>query len=117
MPRRHQSRDEFAPLHSPDRHRLSPVTTYGSNLHFSGEIRRVSFPGLELTDVRSSSECARRMNRHLAGDRQQAVALLLVRHGNIQLDQYHRHSSPSPGTFTLLDLKKSTTGFIHARLM
>jgi hypothetical protein len=46
------------------------------DLHFSGEIRRVSFPGLELTDVRSSSECARRTYRHLAGDRQQVVALL-----------------------------------------
>ena len=90
------------------------MTTYGSNLHFSGEIRRVSFPGLELTDVRSSSECARRMNCHLAGDRQQVVALLLVRHGNIQLDQYHRHSSPSPGTFTLLDLNESYD-WIHSR--
>ena len=38
------------------------------DLHFSGEIRRVSFPGLELTDVRSSSECARRTRRHLDGD-------------------------------------------------
>ena len=34
------------------------------DLYFSGSIRRVQFSGLELTDVRSSSECARRTRRH-----------------------------------------------------
>lgn len=84
------------------------------DLHFSGEIRRVSFPGLELTEVRSSSECARRTRRHLADDRQDLVALLLIRHGNIQLDQYHRRSILGAGTFTLLDLNEPYD-WLHAR--
>jgi AraC-like DNA-binding protein len=84
------------------------------DLHFSGAIRRVPFPGLELTDVRSSSECARRSHRHLTGDRQEAVALLLIRHGNIQLDQYQRRSILGAGTFTLLDLNEPYD-WMHAR--
>ena len=84
------------------------------DVHFSGEIRRVSFSGLELTNVRSSSECARRTNRHLAADRLQVVALLLIRHGNIRLDQCRRHSNPGTGTFTLLDLNEPYD-WIHAR--
>jgi AraC-like DNA-binding protein len=73
---------------------------------FTGAIRRVSFPTLELTDVRTSSECARRTRRHLTADKKEAVELLLIRYGNIQLDQYHRRSVHSAGTFTLLDLSE-----------
>ena len=84
------------------------------DLHFSGAIRRVSFPNLELTDVRTSSECARRTRRHLAGEKHEAVELLLIRHGNIQLDQYHRRNIHSAGTFTLLDLNEPYQ-WMHAR--
>lgn len=76
------------------------------DLHFSGAIRRMSFSHLELTDVRSSSECARRTRRHLSHDQQDAVALLLIREGNIELNQYGRHSVIREGTFTLLDLNE-----------
>ena len=64
--------------------------------------------------MRSSSECARRSHRHLTGDKQEAVALLLIRNGNIQLDQYQRRSILGAGTFTLLDLNEPYD-WMHAR--
>jgi AraC-like DNA-binding protein len=76
------------------------------DLHFSGAIRRVPVADMELTDVRSTSECARRTRRHLTSDRQEAVALLLIRHGNVQMDQYCRRTILGAGTFTLLDLNE-----------
>lgn len=76
------------------------------DLHFSGAIRRISLSPLELTDVRSSSECARRTRRHLDHDLQDVVALLLIREGNIELDQHGRHNVIREGTFTLLDLNE-----------
>jgi AraC-like DNA-binding protein len=91
------------------------IDTYiRDDIRFSGAMRRVSFPNFELTDVRSSSECARRTRRHLSGDKQEIVELLLIRHGNIQLDQYRRRSSHGPGTFTLLDLSEPYD-WMHAR--
>ncbi len=89
-------------------------TCIRDDLRFSGAIRRVSFPNFELTDVRSSSECARRTRRHLSGDKQEIVELLLIRHGNIQLDQYRRRSIHGAGTFTLLDLNEPYD-WMHAR--
>jgi AraC family transcriptional regulator, positive regulator of tynA and feaB len=84
------------------------------DLYFSGSIRRVQFSGLELTDVRSSSECARRTRRHASSDSAGAVALLLIRNGNIQLEQYDRRSMLGAGTFTLLDLNEPYE-WVHAR--
>jgi AraC-like DNA-binding protein len=81
---------------------------------FSGAIRRVRFSSLELTDVRSSSEWARRTRRHLTGDTQEAVALLFIRHGTIQLDQYGRRNLVGGGSFTLLDLNEAYD-WVHAR--
>ncbi|WP_157100291.1 helix-turn-helix domain-containing protein [Rhodoplanes sp. Z2-YC6860] len=72
--------------------------------HFSGAIRRVGLQGLQLTEVRSSSECARRTRRHLSGSVNDAVALLLIRHGNVQIDQYTRRNVVGADSFTLLDL-------------
>ena len=89
-------------------------TCVRDDLHFSGALRRVSFPNFELTDVRSSSESVRRTRRHLAGDKQEIVELLLIRQGNIQLDQYHRRSIHGAGTFTLLDLNEPYD-WVHAR--
>lgn len=74
------------------------------DVHFSGAIRRVPLRGLELTEVRSSSECARRTRRHLSGNVNDAVALLLIRHGNVQIDQYNRRNIVGADSFTLLDL-------------
>jgi AraC-like DNA-binding protein len=50
----------------------------------------------------------------LTGDRQEVAALLFIRHGNIQLDQYHRRSVLGAGTFTLLDLNEPYD-WMHAR--
>lgn len=84
------------------------------DVRFRGAIRRASLPGLELTDVRSSSECARRTRSHLTRDAQDVIGLLLIRHGTIELDQYGRHSVIGAGTFTLLDLNEPYT-WTHAR--
>lgn len=81
---------------------------------FTGTIRRVPFAGLELTDVCSSSECARRTRRHLAADTHEMVALLLVRQGLIQLDHYGRQSLACDHSFTLLDLNEPYD-WVHAQ--
>jgi AraC-like DNA-binding protein len=73
---------------------------------FSGAIRCTPFRALELTEVRSSNEFARRTRRHLAGDTQEMVALLLVKQGKVQIDQYGRRNMTGAGMFTLLDLNE-----------
>jgi AraC-like DNA-binding protein len=89
-------------------------TCIREDLHFSGALRRISFPKFELTDVCTSSECVRRTRRHLSDDKEESVELLLIKYGSIQLDQYHKRSIHGAGTFTLLDLNEPYD-WMHAR--
>jgi AraC family transcriptional activator of tynA and feaB len=71
---------------------------------FNGEIRRVSLGELELNEVVSDFEIAKRTNGHIARDRKEYFMLLLLRSGKLNIEQGSRKCSLSPGTFGLLDL-------------
>jgi AraC-like DNA-binding protein len=71
---------------------------------FFGRIRRTSMGDIELTEVETDGECARRTARHIAHDRRDSYLYLLVRRGDLTITQFNRDCALRAGEFTLLHL-------------
>ena len=71
---------------------------------FNGEIRRASLGELELDEVVSDFEIAKRTRSHIARDRKEYFVLVLLRSGQLNIEQYGRECRLSPGMFALFDL-------------
>jgi AraC-like DNA-binding protein len=71
---------------------------------FNGEIRRASLGELELDEVASDFEIAKRTRSHIARDRKECFVLILLRSGELHVEQNGRQCSLSPGMFALFDL-------------
>lgn len=71
---------------------------------FSGQIVRSQLGRIEITDVRTDSEIARRTRRHIAGSATDAYIYLLVKAGQLQVSQFGRTCIIGPGQYALLDL-------------
>lgn len=71
---------------------------------FNGEIRHASLGELELEEVVSDFEIAKRTRSHIARDRKEYFVLILLRSGELHIEQHGRACSLSPGMFALFDL-------------
>ena len=71
---------------------------------FSGQIVRSQIGPIEVTDVRTDSEMARRTRRHIAHHETGAYIYLLVKSGQIHVRQFGRCCVIGPGQYALLDL-------------
>lgn len=75
-----------------------------SRQNFSGRISRAGIGAIELTEVQTDGEQARRTARHIAKDSREYFLYLLVRRGQINVTQFGRDCTIGPGEFTLMDL-------------
>ncbi len=73
---------------------------------FNGEIRRASLGELELDEVVSDFEIAKRTCRHIARDRREYFMLVLLRSGKLHIEQSGRVCNLSPNMFALFDLNQ-----------
>ena len=71
---------------------------------FSGQIVRSQLGRIEVTDVRTDSEIARRTRRHIARSATDAYIYLLVKGGRLHVSQFGRCCVIGPGQYALLDL-------------
>lgn len=71
---------------------------------FSGQIVRSQLGQIEITDVRTDSEIARRTRRHIARGATGAYIYLLVKTGQLHVAQFGRRCVIRPGQYALLDL-------------
>lgn len=71
---------------------------------FNGEIRRAFLGELELNEVASDFEIAKRTPSHIARDRKEYFVLILLRSGKLHVQQHGRECNLSPGMFALFDL-------------
>ena len=71
---------------------------------FSGQIVRSQLGQIEITDVRTDSEMARRTRRHIARRATGAYIYLLVKTGQLHVTQFGRRCIIRPGQYALLDL-------------
>ncbi|MGV3633244.1 MAG: helix-turn-helix domain-containing protein [Pseudorhodoplanes sp.] len=71
---------------------------------FSGRIVRSQFGQIEVTDVRTDSEMARRTRPHIARSATGAYIYLLVKSGRLHVTQFGRRCIIGPGQYALLDL-------------
>lgn len=75
-----------------------------SGPEFSGQIVRSQLGQIEITDVRTDSEMARRTRRHIARGATDAYIYLLVKSGQLHVTQFGRRCIIGPGQYALLDL-------------
>ncbi len=80
---------------------------------FKGEIRRASIGELELNEVVSDFEIAKRTSRHIARDGRDHHLLLLLRSGELNIEQAGHQCSLSPGMFGLVHLN---TPYVYSHL-
>jgi AraC-like DNA-binding protein len=71
---------------------------------FSGQIVRSQLGQIEITDVRTDSEIARRTRRHISRSATDAYIYLLVKSGRLNVTQFGRRCIIGPGQYALLDL-------------
>jgi AraC-like DNA-binding protein len=71
---------------------------------FSGQIVRSQLCQIEITDVRTDSEIARRTRQHIARSATDAYIYLLVKSGRLHVTQFGRGCFIGPGQYALLDL-------------
>ncbi len=71
---------------------------------FSGQIVRSQLGQIEITDVRTDSEIARRTRRHIARRATGAYIYLLVKRGQLHVTQFGRACTIGSGQYALLDL-------------
>ncbi|MDH7799969.1 MULTISPECIES: helix-turn-helix domain-containing protein [unclassified Beijerinckia] len=71
---------------------------------FFGRFRHVPIAGLAVAEVASSNEEAIRTRRHIARDDEEAFAFVLLREGELEIEQYGRSLLLRADCFTLLDL-------------
>jgi AraC-like DNA-binding protein len=71
---------------------------------FSGHIVRSQLGQIEITDVRTDSEIARRTRQHIARRATGAYIYLLVKSGQLHVTQFDRRCIIGPGQYALLDL-------------
>lgn len=71
---------------------------------FSGQIVRSQLGRIEITDVRTDSEIARRTRQHIARSMTNAYIYLLVKAGQLHVTQFGRICILGPGQYALLDL-------------
>lgn len=76
----------------------------GKAATFNGEIRCATLGELELDEVASDFEIAKRTLRHIARDRKEYFVLILLRSGELHIEQHGRECNLSPGMFGLFDL-------------
>lgn len=76
---------------------------------FAGQVSRASLGGLELCEVSSDYEVARRTATHIARDRRQCFVLVLLRSGSLHVVQRGRECNLLPGMFVLFDLSTPYT--------
>jgi AraC-like DNA-binding protein len=72
--------------------------------NFFGRICRSVLSNIELTEVVTDSELARRTARHIARDSRESYLYLLVRAGSLNVVQFNRDCTIGAGEFTLVDL-------------
>jgi AraC-like DNA-binding protein len=71
---------------------------------FFGRICRSTLGDVELTEVVTDGEAARRTARHIAHDQRESYLYLLVRAGNLNVVQFNRDCTIRAGEFTLVHL-------------
>jgi AraC family transcriptional regulator, positive regulator of tynA and feaB len=80
---------------------------------FSGQIVRSRLGPIEITDVRTDSEMARRTRKHIARCATGSYIYLLVKNGRLQVAQFGRRCIIEAGQYALLDLDEPYE-FSHA---
>jgi AraC-like DNA-binding protein len=73
-------------------------------LEFFGQIVRSQLGEIEITDVRTDTEIARRTRQHISRSPTDAYIYLLVRSGLLHVTQFGRRCAIGPGQYALLDL-------------
>jgi AraC family transcriptional activator of tynA and feaB len=76
---------------------------------FFGGIQRSSIGGIELVEVASNYEDAKRTKSHIAKDKKERFVFVLVRAGTLEVVQFDRECVLSPGSFVLIDLNSPYT--------